>query len=252
MFIGKIIAGLFGFMLGTALGIGLFGLILGVFIGHQFDQALTAKLKQFNFFFHQGARTDNRYRYFFQLLGHIAKADGYVSKNEIEVARTLMNRLHLHDETERRKAKNAFNEGKAIHFRLQPCLQNIQFTCLINPKLKAIFIQSIMAMEQSDQSLHPYKKRIIDYVLAQLHFAQQQRPFTAQQQTAKQDDYTLLNVAPDVSQAELKKAYRRQMHRHHPDRLVAQGADDLAIQKATEKTQAIKAAYERICQAKGY
>ena len=42
------------------------------------------------------------------------------------------------------------------------------------------------------------------------------------------------------------------MHKHHPDRLTAQGASDLEIKRATEQTQEIKAAYERICLAKGY
>lgn len=252
MFIGKLITGLFGLMLGSALGIGLFGLFLGLWVGHQFDQALKQKLTHFQFFYQPQQNQSNQYRHFFMVLGHIAKADGYVSKNEIQIARNLMDQLGLKDEIARNQAKKAFNDGKKAHFRLQPSIQSIQFACLLNPQLKAIFIQSIMALEQSDTSLHPYKKRIIDFVLAQLHFSQQHRPFGHQQQTAKQDDYVLLDVTRDVSKTALKQAYRRQMHRHHPDRLVAKGASEADIRQATEKTQAIKAAYERICQAKGY
>lgn len=252
MFIGKFTAGLFGLMLGSALGIGLFGLIFGLWVGHQFDQALKQKLAHFKFFHQPFQQKSGQYHHFFMVLGHISKADGYVSKNEIEIARTLMDRLGLTDDDARTQAKKAFNDGKKTHFRLQPSIQAIQFACLLNPQLKAIFIQSIMALEQSDTSLHPYKKRIIDFVLGQLHFSQQHRPFGHQQQTAKHDDYVLLDVPSDVSKTTLKQAYRRQMHRHHPDRLVAKGASDAAIRQATEKTQAIKAAYERICQAKGY
>jgi DnaJ like chaperone protein len=49
-----------------------------------------------------------------------------------------------------------------------------------------------------------------------------------------------------VSNAELKKAYRRLMSQHHPDKLVAKGLPEQMIRDATEKTQQIKAAYELI------
>ena len=50
------------------------------------------------------------------------------------------------------------------------------------------------------------------------------------------------------SDIELKKAYRRQMNQHHPDKLVAKGLPEEMIDIATEKTQAIKAAYDLIKQ----
>jgi DnaJ like chaperone protein len=56
----------------------------------------------------------------------------------------------------------------------------------------------------------------------------------------------LLGVSPECSEVELKKAYRRQMNQHHPDKLVAKGLPEEMIDIATEKTQAIKAAYDLI------
>jgi DnaJ like chaperone protein len=58
--------------------------------------------------------------------------------------------------------------------------------------------------------------------------------------------YDLLGVSEGVSDAELKKAYRRQMNQHHPDKLVAKGLPEEMIEIATQKTQDIKAAYELI------
>jgi DnaJ like chaperone protein len=40
------------------------------------------------------------------------------------------------------------------------------------------------------------------------------------------------------------KAYRRQMSRHHPDKLVANGLPESMAQVAKEKTQRIQEAYE--------
>ena len=44
----------------------------------------------------------------------------------------------------------------------------------------------------------------------------------------------------------VKKAYRRMMNQHHPDKLVAKGLPEEMMRLATEKTQEIKQAYEMI------
>ena len=63
--------------------------------------------------------------------------------------------------------------------------------------------------------------------------------------------YELLGVNRTCSEQELKKAYRRQMNQHHPDKLVAKGLPDEMIEIATQKTQDIKAAYEIIKTERG-
>ena len=44
----------------------------------------------------------------------------------------------------------------------------------------------------------------------------------------------------------MKKAYRRLMNQHHPDKLVSKGLPEEMIRLATEKTQEIKQAYELV------
>ena len=65
------------------------------------------------------------------------------------------------------------------------------------------------------------------------------------------DAYAIIGVAKSVSDAELKKAYRRLMSQHHPDKLVAKGLPEQMIRDATEKTQQIKDAYEQIKRSRG-
>ena len=38
-----------------------------------------------------------------------------------------------------------------------------------------------------------------------------------------EDAYAVLGVRSDASDAEVKKAYRRHMSQHHPDKLVSKG-----------------------------
>jgi len=56
----------------------------------------------------------------------------------------------------------------------------------------------------------------------------------------------VLGIDKTASDAEVKKAYRRLMSQHHPDKLIAKGLPEEMIKLATEKTQKIKAAYEQI------
>jgi DnaJ like chaperone protein len=63
--------------------------------------------------------------------------------------------------------------------------------------------------------------------------------------------YAELEVGAGSSDAEIVKAYRRQMSRHHPDKLVAHGLPESMAQVAKEKTQRIQEAYEAIRAARG-
>ncbi len=61
--------------------------------------------------------------------------------------------------------------------------------------------------------------------------------------------YNVLGVFPDVTDEELKKAYRKMAILHHPDKVAHLGAD---VQKAAkEKFQSISEAYEEIKKERG-
>lgn len=63
--------------------------------------------------------------------------------------------------------------------------------------------------------------------------------------------YEILEVKPEANDAEVTKAYRRQMSQNHPDKLLARGLPESMLEIAKEKTQAIQAAYERVREARG-
>jgi DnaJ like chaperone protein len=62
--------------------------------------------------------------------------------------------------------------------------------------------------------------------------------------------YATLGVGPKASDAEIKKAYRRLMSQHHPDKLMAKGLPEEAMRMASQKTQEIRRAYETITEAR--
>ena len=63
--------------------------------------------------------------------------------------------------------------------------------------------------------------------------------------------YEVLEVTPDASDADVKRAYRRLMSQNHPDKLVSRGLPESMLEMAKQKTQTIQAAYERIREARG-
>ncbi|MBM3202635.1 hypothetical protein FJZ55_01820, partial [Candidatus Woesearchaeota archaeon] len=64
--------------------------------------------------------------------------------------------------------------------------------------------------------------------------------------------YALLGVPVAASENDIRKAYRKQMSLHHPDKLTAQGASPESIRLATEKTQQIRGAYELIARIRKF
>jgi DnaJ like chaperone protein len=62
----------------------------------------------------------------------------------------------------------------------------------------------------------------------------------------KADPYEILGVTRDMSESEIKVAYRRLVREHHPDRLIAKGVPKEFVDLANEKLANINAAWDRI------
>ncbi len=248
---GKLIGGALGYMFGGPLGA-----LLGVALGSNFDKGL--KLSDD---FAPGDQQRVQAAFFtacFSVMGHIAKADGRVSKDEIASARHIMAQMQLSDE-QKQAAIKLFDEGKQPGFPLREVVQQFKHECHRRRNLVQMFIEIQLATAMADGSLHDAERRIILDIAAMLDFSQQEIEHLihlaagtqgSRQQTRSglslQEAYAILDVSPDSSDAEIKKAYRRLMSQHHPDKLVAKGLPEEMIKLATEKTAEIRKAYEKI------
>jgi len=65
------------------------------------------------------------------------------------------------------------------------------------------------------------------------------------------DAERILAVGPGDDMKTVKRAYRRLMSQHHPDKLIAKGLPEEMIKVATDKTQNIRRAYEKIKESRG-
>ena len=74
---------------------------------------------------------------------------------------------------------------------------------------------------------------------------------TSQRQPGIREAYAVLGVDASATDKDIKRAYKRLMSQHHPDKLVAKGLPEEMMKMATEKTQEIRAAYEQVKKARG-
>lgn len=71
----------------------------------------------------------------------------------------------------------------------------------------------------------------------------------AQFRPGNDSNYRVLEITPDATDEEVKKAYRKMAVKYHPDKVATLGED---VQKAAEeKFKAVNQAYEAICRERG-
>lgn len=267
---GKVAGAFFGYLIS---GGNLFGAVIGALIGHLFDKGM--RQGGFDTVFHTVRDRQHIQQVFFKtvfsMLGHISKADGRVSEDEIQAARAIMQQMRL-DDLQTKQAIGYFTEGKQIEFYADKCIDEFVQVSHHNRLLAQMLLEILIVGALADRVLHPNEDailanvstqlgfdrnhylRIVQMVQAQQHFHQDSRGQAGYQQQPRPDAlkeaYAVLGVNESASDAEVKRAYRRQMNEHHPDKLVAKGLPEAMIKMANEKTQEIKAAYELIQQAR--
>lgn len=247
---GKIAGGAFGFMLGGPLGAA-----LGAVLGHQFDKGVGGadRISLNDQEWVQAAF----FTATFSVMGYIAKADGRVSKSEIALAERVMDQMRLNDE-QRRTAIELFNRGKSESFSVDEALDQLRKVSHRSRNLLRIFLEIQIQAALADGVVDDAEYQALFHIAERLGFDQSQirrlldmlqaggARGPADSGPSLEDAYRTLGVSPDASDDEIKKAYRRLMNQHHPDKLVAKGLPEEMMEVATEKTQSIKAAYERI------
>lgn len=194
----------------------------------------------------------------FAVMGFIAKSDGKVTRDEIAMAEQVMAQMRLNQQ-QRTVAINLFNEGKKPHFPIHEVLTQFKREVSRRRNLVQMFLEIVVATAFADGTLDPREQQVLEEIATDLGYSHAQfndllsrltgqAHFTDQVPTREKltAAYELLGINSSASDAELKKAYRRQMNQHHPDKLVAKGLPEEMIDIATQKTQDIKAAYELI------
>jgi DnaJ like chaperone protein len=247
---------IFGALIGLLITKTAWGAAMGAIIGQMLDPGAWIRVAR------PGGSTSISGEFFrttFEIMGHVAKSDGRVSEAEIDAARRLMQELNLGPQ-DVNVAIACFRAGKSAAYDAELGVERLREACGLRYDLLRAFVELQVRAALAGNGISPPARVTLTKIaerlgLSGLEFAHIEASVRARQTRSKSgtlaEFYAELEVEPEISDQEVTKAYRRQMSRHHPDKLVANGLPESMAQMAKEKTQRIQEAYEGIRAARG-
>lgn len=239
---GKIFGSLTGYVL-----VGPIGILLGYFVGSWFDRNMVLE-------------EDNR-RYYnpntvfwtglSALAAKLSKADGVVSKNEIEIFNNFLIQNEV-DLATRKLCAEVFNKAKTDSLGFEAYSRDIyQIWHYQENVLKEIFLV-LLKIAHADDVLHPKEEEMLKDIAEDFGFSiYEYQQLTAYVQKDDPDQiYKILGVTRDASMGDIKKAYRKLVKEHHPDKLISQGVPQHVVDDAKDRMARINDAYDKIIKQK--
>lgn len=261
--IGKFGGGILGLIAG-----GPVGAVIGTALGHQFDRGAGAGFDAPHLDEPGHARSlsaAQRQQLLvettFLAMGYLAKADGRVCESEIRAARQLMVRMGL-EPPEVQHAIACFTRGKQPGGAVFGRVRTLRAACSRDPELLRIFMELQLGFLLEKGGIGIAERggvlrlagaagippvefmRMEATVRARRSFRERRGP--GQPERSLSDAYRILGLDGRASEADVTRAYRRLMNRHHPDKQAGRGVSDTMLEQAKTRTREIRWAYERI------
>ena len=265
---GKLIGALIGFVLFRHP----FGIVLGGFFGHLWDIGVLQPQPL------RHGPPNSFIAPLFALAGAIAKSDGRVSEQEIAATENLMARMQLGAD-QRANAIDRFNAGKQPGFEVQLAIAELRAWASGRRDLAFLLLDMLLDVVYAEGPLAPNKFALVRMLCRALGVHEREltalaamRGYTyaandagterggawqrgsyggagARSQSTR-DSYAVLGLSRDASDREIKRAYRKLISQHHPDKL-GDVPEELK-RRAEERAREINAAYERIQAERGF
>jgi len=229
-----------GGTLGWAFG-GPIGGLIGFFFGSMFDN-MNAPLADYTAT--PGKMTTRPGDFSVSLLilsAAVMRSDGKVMRSELDFVRSFFMRQFGHEITESQMPMLREILKQEIDLP-QICLQIKQY---MDYPSRLQLLHFLFGVAQADGTFHPTEVETIGQIahllgIRQPDFDSVKAMFVKDTTSA----YKILELAPDATDEEVKKAYRKMALKYHPDRVTHLGED---VQKAANaKFQELNAAYNEI------
>ena len=239
---GKILGGGLGFVFG-----GPIGAVFGAALGHQaFDAdsrggTLSGLENKQGIYF---AAT-------FSMLGKLAKADGKVSQQEVDVIdRIMRDNLRLPEDA-RKLAINIFNAAKDSDDAFEDYAQQFYDEFGRAEVVLVSIIDLLLVVAYADGELHASEEAMIKSAVhifgLDAQYAQIKGRFTGQGQIDDVNQcYQILGCHEEDDTATIKRKYRKLAMEYHPDRIQSKGMTPELASAAEEKFKDIQHAWDVI------
>ncbi len=237
---GRLLAGAgIGFMIGGPIG-AILGAVLAGGLG---DTREAFGAKQFD---------DDRfifYTSFISLLTLVAKADDRVAPEEARaIADFFKNELHF-GEAELEMVRRVMKET----LRVGPSAEAVasDFARIASMEERLALLRLLWMVAVADGRIDPREERVIARIGEAFGFsAREQMGIAAEFKGGGDMHYATLGVSPEVTNEEIKAAYKRMAKQYHPDRVVHLGEEYARL--ATDKFAQINAAYDAVRKERGF
>ena len=241
------------------------GCILGAVLGHALDRHLA--LQSWSDLPQRLTRAAGRQHSFEQVLfislGRLAKAEGQVQPAHVQLAREIMSQFRLL-EADRLQAMKAFNRGKDPRIKIDRMIARL---CEAEPARAADLMDCCWRMALVTGSLGPASARLLDDWAQRAGLSRPEQQRMHQRHRARghagagrrtlmpsqqllDEAANVLGVDPGARPEAIKRAYRRLLSKHHPDKLT--GASQQELASAGERMHAVQQAYERLKRHRGF
>ena len=230
------IGGMIGFTIGGPIG-GILGAIIASKLGDK-EQARPSNNQK------------NQAAFFtalFACFAKIAKADGKVTREEVDKVDHFIKERFKFPPDQRAFAIQVFNHAKDDNNSFKDYASQLSSLLSNNQSALVMFYELLFELSMADGHLDPSEESILSEAIPIFGldpdlFDLNKRKFGAD----ISDAYAVLGVSQDMSYKEIKTAYQRKRKEFHPDTLLSKGLPEELLEKAKDKFIEIQSAFEEI------
>ena len=194
------------------------------------------------------------------MLAKLAKADGHIDESEIAAAEQAFERLEL-TPANREICIRAFRAAKADYHTIFDYAESFAAVAR-GVVMRELMYDILWDVACADGEVSASERRVLEMIVTQLRirpslFAEEcHRRLHARQSSRRSysyepSPYDILGCDSSATNDELRRAYRAQAKKHHPDLLRAQGLPEEMVARATEQMARINNAWEEIKRSRG-
>ena len=193
-------------------------------------------------------------------MAKLAKADGHVDESEIAAAEQAFERLGL-TPGNREICIRAFRAAKTDYHTIFDYAESFAAVAR-GVVMRELMYDILWDVACADGEVSASERRILEMIVTQLRirpslFAEEcHRRLNSRQSSRRSysyepSPYEILGCDANATDDELRRAYRAQAKKHHPDLLRAQGLPEEMVARATEQMARINNAWEEIKRSRG-
>ena len=183
------------------------------------------------------------------LSAKMAKADGQVTKDEVEAFRQILSA----PEEELKNVGRVFDVARKDARGFEPYAKKVAKMFVDRPAVLEQLLDALFHIAKSDRIIHPQEEEFLKDVATIFGFdaAKFARIRASHLGADASDPYTILGVAHDADNLTVRNAWRSLIKENHPDKLIAESLPRGFIDMATAKMATINDAWTKIQKQRG-